>query len=127
MMSYGKILVLFIVLIFSYTSGEALASGRTPTLIQQKASSKKPVKQKKVRVKGPRSAAKAQKDADKKEKQQDKDYAKFVKENQKRSIQIQTPEVQERMKQNIKNANANSKARRKSNSMRTKRAGQKYR
>lgn len=86
-----------------------------------------PQSKKKGKVSRPKSAKQVQKDAEKKEKQQDKNYAKYVKENQKRSIEIQSPEVKERMKQNVKNANANYKAKKKNNAARSKKAGKKYR
>lgn len=86
-----------------------------------------PQKKKKGKVARPKSAIQVQKEADKKEKQQKKNYAKFVKENQKRSIEIQSPEVKERMKQNVKNSNANYKAKKKNNAARSKKAGKKYR
>jgi hypothetical protein len=56
-----------------------------------------------------------------------KDYDKYVKENQKRSIAIQTPEVKERMKQNLKNSDTSYKAKQKHTAARTKKAGRKYR
>lgn len=74
----------------------------------------------------PKAAVKAKKKQEAKEKKKKKDYAEYVKGNQKRSIEIQTPEVQERMKQNVKDANSKYKARKKSNANRTKKAGRKY-
>ena len=65
------------------------------------------VQKKKAKVKKPGSAKKAQKKADAKEKKRDQDYAKFVKESRNHAQEIQTPAVRERMKQNIKDSNAN--------------------
>jgi hypothetical protein len=126
-LSFVKLLVFSLVLALSASVCEAQTFDRPPAPKQQKSASRKPLKQKKTKVKGPKAAMKAQKAADKKEKKQDKDYAKFLKYNQKRSIEIQTPEVKARMKQNIKDANASYKAKKKSNSTRTRKAGKKYR
>jgi len=75
----------------------------------------------------PRAARKARLKQEAKDRQLKKDYEKFVKNNQKRSIEIQSPEVQERMKQNVKDANSKYKAKKKSNKSTTKRAARKYR
>lgn len=75
----------------------------------------------------PRYLRKVERDNAKRERDQKKGYKEAVKENQKRSIEIQTPEVQERMKQNKKNANAQAKAKRKTNRSRTKNNARKYR
>ena len=85
-----------------------------------------PVKKKKGKVKKPQSAKKAQKKQAAKDKKLDLDYEKFVKNNQKRSLEIQTPVVRERMKQNKKDANANYKAKKKSGAARTKKGAKKY-
>lgn len=84
-------------------------------------------RKKKSKIKKPMSAEKAQKEADAKDKKRKKDSEKYIKENQKRSIEIQTPEVQERMKLNVKDANARYKAKKKNSTTRTKKAGKKYR
>ncbi|MFH0842016.1 MAG: hypothetical protein V1903_05275 [Bacteroidota bacterium] len=83
--------------------------------------------QKKAKLKRPVSAEKAQKKAGARDKARRKDSAKYIEENRKRSIEIQTPEVQERMKQNVKDANARYKAKKKTSSSRTRKAGRKYR
>ncbi len=83
--------------------------------------------QKKAKIKRPVSAEKAQKKAEAKDKARRKDSSKYIEENRKRSIEIQTPEVQERMKQNVKDANARYKAKKKTSSSRTRKAGRKYR
>lgn len=82
--------------------------------------------QKKAKVKKPVSAKKAQRKQEAKEKQRDKDYADYVKENKKHALEIQTPVVRERMKQNVKDANANYKAKKKSSAAQTKKGAKKY-
>jgi len=87
---------------------------------------KGPIKSKEVKITGPRSIEKAKKKQEANDKKLRNDYKKFVKKNQKRSIQIQTPEVQKRMKQNIKEANTSYKAKKRNSSVRTRKAGRKY-
>jgi hypothetical protein len=82
---------------------------------------------KKAKLKKPVSAARAQKKAEAKDEARRKDSAKYIEENRKRSIEIQTPEVQERMKQNVKDSNARYKAKKKTSSAKTRKAGRKYR
>lgn len=88
---------------------------------------KSAMKKKATKKQGPVSAKNVKKNADAKEKQKKREYAQYVRENQKRSIKIQTPEVQERMKQNRKDSDSKYKMKKKSNSTRTKKAGRKYR
>ena len=57
-------------------------------------------KKKQVKVKEPRSVTKAKKKQEANERKLKKDYAASIKRSQKRTIEIQTPEVQARMKQN---------------------------
>jgi hypothetical protein len=85
-----------------------------------------PVKKKKGAVKKPQSAKKAQKKQDVKKRKQKEDSKKAVKEFQKHALEIQSPEVRERMKQNKKDADANYKAKKKASAARTKRGAKKY-
>jgi len=79
-----------------------------------------------IKVKEPRTVNKAKKKQEAKLKKQKKDYALFVIKSQKRSVEIQTPEVQARMKQNKKDSDANYKTKKKKVSASTKDAGRKY-
>jgi transcriptional regulator of nitric oxide reductase len=109
------------------TTAEAQSKKRSSVPVQgRSAVDRAPKKSKKVKVNGPVSAKKAKKKQKANDKKLRNDYGKFVKENQKRSIQIQTPEVQNRMKQNIKNADSNYKAKKKNSAARTKKARRKY-
>jgi hypothetical protein len=83
-------------------------------------------KKKAPKVKEPRSVTKAKKKQAAKKRKLDKDYAKYVKKNQKRAFDIQTPEVKERMKQDKKNAAARDKEKKKKMHSSTKKAGKKY-
>jgi hypothetical protein len=95
----------------------AMATNEIPESLPQR---------KKTKIKKPMSAKKAQKQAEAKDKKLRKESDQYIKWNRKRSIEIQTPEVQQRMKQNVKDANARYKAKKKNSTSRTKKAGRKY-
>lgn len=125
-MSLRKLFLFSLLILLPVSFCEAQTFDRPAAPKQQNSVSKKPMKQKKDKVKGPKSVKKIQKKQDAKEKKQDKDYEKFVKYNKKRSYEIQTADVKERMKQNAKDSKARDKAKKKNNSTRTKQAGRKY-
>lgn len=77
-------------------------------------------------VRAPRSAGQVKKEQEKKKKQNDLAWAKAVKESQKRTIEIQTPEVRSRMKQDQKDIEAREKARIKKSAKAARAAGKKY-
>lgn len=107
---------------------EAQSFDRPPAPRQNKRiSARGPLKTKTVKVKGPKAAERAKKEQDAKDKKRKKDYEKYVSENQKRSIAIQTPEVQARMKNNIKDADTRYRAKKKRSTATTRRAANKYR
>jgi hypothetical protein len=83
-------------------------------------------KQGKGRIQKPLSAKRAKKEQEAKIKKDNKAYAKFVKEGRKHSMDIQTPEVKERMKNNRKDSDSNYKEKRKRNSQNSRKAGRKY-
>ena len=83
-------------------------------------------KKKQVKVKEPRSVMKAKKKQEANENKIKKDYAKSIKRSQKRTIEIQTPEVQERMRQNKKNLELRDKERKKIKRNSNIKAGKKY-
>jgi hypothetical protein len=123
-----KLIVLTIILSFSFAVCGAQSYNKPPISKPGNGLPEKSSARKKTAVnRGPVSAEKAKKKAAAKVKKKKKDFVKYVKENQKRSIEIQTPEVQERMKQNVKDANTNYKDKKKRNASRSKSAGRKYR
>jgi hypothetical protein len=127
-LSFKKLLVALMLIFFTVSVCDAQTFERRAAPRQNKSIAHKgPLKQNAVKAKGPRAAQKVQKKQAAKDKKADNDYKKFVKNNQKRSIQIQTPEVQVRMKQNIQDANSNYKLKKKSSISRTKTGGRKYR
>ena len=81
---------------------------------------------KESKVKEPRTVLKAKKKQEANERKLKRDYEKSVKRSQKRTVDIQTPEVQVRMKQNQKDSAARDKAKKKKVKTSTKKAGKKY-
>jgi hypothetical protein len=80
----------------------------------------------KVKVKEPRSVHKAKREQEKKEKRLKKEYAQSVERSRQRSYDIQSPEVQARMKQNQKDTAFRNKEKKKKVKAGTKKAGKKY-
>ena len=78
------------------------------------------------KVKEPRTVLKAKKIQEAKDRKLKKDYSRSVKRSQKRTIDIQTPEVQVRMKQNQKNSVIRDNAKKKKVRSNSKKAGKKY-
>jgi hypothetical protein len=78
------------------------------------------------KIKKPKTASQVKKEQAKKDKKLNEDYAKSVKESQKRTIKIQTPDVQHRMKQDKKDIVTREKGRKKNTSAATRKAGRKY-
>jgi hypothetical protein len=83
-------------------------------------------KSKKAKVKEPRSAHKAKRKQEKNEKRLKKEYAESVERSKKRTYEIQSPEVQARMKQNQKDTALRDKEKKKNVKAGTKKAGKKY-
>ena len=83
-------------------------------------------KKKEPKVKEPRSVIRAKRKQEANDRKLKKDYEKNVRRSQKRTIDIQTPEVQKRMKQNKKDFSARDKEKRKNVKAATRRAGKKY-
>jgi len=74
----------------------------------------------------PKSVARIKKEQEKKDKKKQEEYVRSVKQNQQRSVKIQTPEVQSRMKQNQKDITDREKARKKKESASSKKVRKKY-
>jgi hypothetical protein len=123
---FRKILLLSLILSLTAVvcEGRSLSLSTTPGPLKSVA--EMPQKKKKGKVARPKSARKVQKEADKKDKKKREDSKKAVNEFQKHTLEIQSPDVRERIKQNRKNSDTNYKAKKKNNSSRTKKAGRKY-
>ena len=81
---------------------------------------------KSAKIKEPRKVSKSKKQQEAKERKRKKDYAKSIKKSQKRTIEIQSPDVQIRMKQNQKDLTSRDKIRKKKVKSGTRKAGKKY-
>lgn len=78
------------------------------------------------KISKPKSVKAVQKEQAKKKKKDDEEYAKSIKESQKRTVEIQTPDVQARMKQNQKDVTDREKIKKKRISSATKKGARKY-
>jgi hypothetical protein len=78
------------------------------------------------KIKAPKKAGAVKKEQERKDKKLKADYAKSVKESQKRTYKIQTPDVQNRMKQDKKAITQREKVKKKKTSASTRKAGRKY-
>jgi hypothetical protein len=83
-------------------------------------------KNKEPKVKEPRSVLKAKKKQEANNRRLVKNYEKSVRKSQKRAIDIQTPEVQARMKQNKKDTGVREKEKKKKVKASSQKAGKKY-
>jgi hypothetical protein len=81
---------------------------------------------KEPKVKEPRKVLKAERKQEANDRRLEKNYEKSIKKSQKRTIDIQTPEVQARMKQNKKDTAVREKEKRKKVRASTQEAGKKY-
>lgn len=70
--------------------------------------------------------ARNRKEQEAKKKKQRKEYQEMVSENRKHALEIQTPQVRERMKNNRKDSDSKSRIKRKKNSERSRGAARKY-
>jgi hypothetical protein len=84
------------------------------------------VNKKAAKVKEPKSVVRSKKKQEANKRRLDRIYEKAIRRSQKRSFDIQTPEVQARMKQNKKEYKARDKEKKKKMKAGTKRAGDKY-
>ena len=83
-------------------------------------------KKKTIKVKEPRTVNKAKKKQEANQQRLKNDYEQSIKRSQKRTIAIQTPDVQNRMKQNQKDFAIRDKAKRKKVKSSTTKARRKY-
>ncbi len=79
-----------------------------------------------ARIKQPRAVTKAVKKQEANDKKLKSDYDKTIKRSQQRTLDIQTADVQERMKKNQKETIERDKAKKKNTKTATRKAGKKY-
>jgi hypothetical protein len=125
--SFKKILLLFFVLLLTIGSSNAqILKKNASKNIEKGLFNKSHRNAKEPKVKEPGKVLKAKKKQEANEKKIKSDYAKSVKKSQKRTYDIQTPEVQARMKQNQKDSALRDKEKKKNVKNGTKKAGKKY-
>jgi len=127
-LSIRKLLFTALILSIFVSVSEAQSFKRHPVRHPGRSLTRKtPGRSKEVKIREPRAVEKAKKKQLNKVKQQDRDYANYVKGNRKHFLEIQTPDVQARIIQNRKDAEASYKAKKKTNASGMKKAGKKYR
>jgi len=122
-------IVIFIVILSSMVTLCEAQSFKRPAAPRQgkNVMKRSPAKKRQVKIKEPRVAVKARKKKEADERKRTRDYKKYVKANRQRSLEIQTPEVRARMKQNMKNARDNYKLKKKNIIANSRKSGRKYR
>lgn len=105
-LSSGKFLMFIFILSLVAASSSAQIFHRDP---EKKLFGKTHMNRKEAKVKEPRTVLRAKRKQEANDKRLQKQYDKSVKKSQKRTIDIQTPEVQARMKQNKKEITARDK------------------
>ena len=123
-----------ILLLLSFTAVESYAqSGKTAKRYSTGGKSsikgnKKPAKVSttSTKVKEPKAVVRAKKEQEKKQKKLKRDYDKSIEDGKKRQVEIQSPDVQARMKQNKKDDALRDKNRKKSVKLGTRDARKKY-
>ncbi len=118
-----KLFLLIFILLFAIGSCNAQIFHRSP---ERQLFGKTPGIKKEPKVKESRTVLRAKKKQEANDRKLKRDYDKSIRRSQKRTIDIQTPEVQKRMKQNKKDYTARDKEKRKNVKSNTKKAGKKY-
>ena len=121
--SMRKLFLLIFILLFAIGSCNAQIFHRSP---ERQLFGKTPGIKKEPKVKESRTVLRAKKKQEANDRKLKRDYDKSIRRSQKRTIDIQTPEVQKRMKQNKKDFSARDKEKRKNVKAATRRAGKKY-
>ena len=116
------LLIVFLLGLFS-AQGNAQIFHKNP---EKQLFGKTHIKKKETKVRQPRSVLKAKKRQEANERRLKKESAIAVKKSRKRTYDIQTPEVKERMKQNEKDVTVRDKSKRKKVNSEAKKARKKY-
>jgi hypothetical protein len=119
-------LSLFLLLLIIGTCSAQLSHRKRGVKAEKELFGKSIGNKKKVKVKEPRKVLKAKKTQEAKERKLKSDYAKSIKKSQQRTLDIQTPEVQARMKNNQKESAIRDKVKKKKVRSSTKTAAKKY-
>ena len=121
--SLRKLFLFIFILLLAIGSCNAQIFHRNP---ERQLFGKTPGIKKEPKVKESRTVLRAKKKQEANDRKLKRDYDKSIRRSQKRTIDIQTPEVQKRMKQNKKDFSARDKEKRKNVRAATRRAGKKY-
>ncbi|HNW57473.1 MAG TPA: hypothetical protein PLR88_01910 [Bacteroidales bacterium] len=121
-----KIFLLICISLFTIGISNGQIFNKNSLKVAEKGLFGKSRKDKKVKIREPKTVTRAKKKQEANDKRLKKEYAKSVKESQKRSYEIQTPEVKARMKQNQKDTALRDKMKKKKVKSDTKKAGKKY-
>jgi hypothetical protein len=122
-----RFIISVVILLFLFTLTDAQSFRKSPGPKKgNHALKRSPARNKQVKVREPKVVEAAKKKQEVDEKKRKRDYKKYVKENRARSLEIQSPEVRERMKQNRKNADLKYKNKKKLITARSKSAAKKY-
>jgi hypothetical protein len=122
-----KLLLMMFILYLGIHSGDAQIFQKGGLRHADRGSvSKSSNRRKEVKVREPRSVMKAKKKQEAQDRQIKREYNKYIKWSRKRTLDIQTPEVQARMKKDRKDAASRDKAKKKIVKAGSKKAGRKY-
>jgi hypothetical protein len=121
----GFILYIFFAICVIGTSN-AQSSFKSASKNPDKALFGKSAGRKSPKNKDPRSVGKAKRKQEKNEKRLKKESAEYIKQSKKRAYDIQSPEVQARMKQNEKDTAQRNKEKKKKSKSSTRKAAKKY-
>lgn len=117
-----KFSLFIFILLLTINSGKAQIFHKNP----EKALFGKSIGTRQVKVKEPRKVSKAKRKQEAKDKKLKKEYENSVKKSRKRSVDIQSPDVQARMKQDQKNISEREKVKKKNKKAGAKKARKKY-
>ena len=121
-----RFIVLIIILSASSNICEAQKIRKNSFRNPERALYGKSLNKKNTKIKESRGVTRAKKKQAKNEKKLKREYADFVEKNRQRSIEIQTPEVRERMMQNRMEAEERSREKRKNIKANSKKVARKY-
>jgi hypothetical protein len=119
-------LILFILFVAVGSSNAQLFHRNASRKVEKGLFGKTVGNKKEVKVKEPKSVLKAKKKQADTKRKNDKAWAATVRKSRKRTVDIQTPEVQARMKQDEKNIASRDKSKKKKFHLSTKKAERKY-
>jgi hypothetical protein len=126
-LSFRRLLVFLLVLVIGISVCNAQAFGdRAPKPEKKGLFGMFSGKKSSGKVNAPKKVSQVKKEQAKKKQKADAAYAKSIEESKKRTIKIQTPDVQERMKMNQKEIADREKAKKKKTSDASKRAARKF-